>query len=740
MPSDYVPLGYRVRVDVWVPLPTEVERTSRTTDLFVTARLGPTITVEQASAEVRQLAQAAYELFPGSNSLQNVERANVVGLRASFVGDRERNALRILLAGVALVVLIASANVANLLLVRASARERELAMRVALGANRWRVARQLLTESVVLGLAGGGVGLVAAVTTLSALSRSLPSHMPRASEVSIDVTVLLFTLGVSLGSSLLAGLAPVLRVVRLEVESALRDRSRTTSGVSRYRLNRSLLTLEIGFSMVLVIGAGLMLKSRWLMSQVDLGLDTDQVVTMCVAPPAGTYDSASRRGRFYESAREKVRRVPGVGAVSIIQKIPMAIGRASRVRYVPEGAPPDPEAPYVAALRLTKGDHFQTFGIPLMRGRTFASEHATSVELAVVIDESLERAAWPDGHAVGKTIRILDDELTARVIGVVGAVLSRVDGDAQPMIYMDLDQWNGIALPRMEQAGVPESVLAWSRAQSLSVYLNFRTAGALGTIDATRAAIRSLDEDVAIVDVRTMDQVVNEGVAAPRFFALLMSIFGALALALGAIGVYGLLSYMVSQRTHEIGVRMALGARQVSVVRAVLAQGLGPVVLGIAMGSLGALLVSGILSSLLFGVARFDPLTYVVVVVVLLVAALVASLLPARRATRVDPIVALSSEQTSRSAEAAWREAQRDTRISLWPDGYSNLFQVLAFQVRLRTRQGYGARRPPLLDQSFPRSRPRAVSRAPKMSARAGQWACRVCNIRSVARPSCTQD
>ena len=622
MPRDFRPVMEQWRA--WIPMtvdPTNFPDYQGTASLTILGRLNADVSVEQAQTELRYFAVESKD----QGGIQWVAdeviaAATVVPVLDALVGD-VRARLLVLFVAVGLVLLIGCTNVANLLLARGTARSREMGIRLAIGAKRSRLVRQLLTESVLLGVIGGGVGFLAAIWTVSLLKGGLPPGVPRTDLIAVDLSVLGFTFGLSLLASLVFGIVPALRNTRGDVRSALHEGRGTVSSASRLRLNGGLVVVETALAVVLVVGAGLMLKSFWLLNKVDPGFDTQNLVTMRVSPPSTRYPDGESLRAYYAQVVERLEATPGVVSVGMNNFLPMAGGNIGML-YDVEGHPPaDGSSRPRANARTISPGYFRTMGIPVLRGREL--DATDTDDGPIVVNEAMARHMLPDGEVVGKRIGGFSGDAMFTVIGVVADVHQHgLDLEPRPEMYF--------------------SVFSWTNSSN---YLLVRTLGdASQQITSLQQIVWAVDADVPISRAMTMDEVIGSSVADSRFLTQLLAGFAALALVLGAIGVYGVLSYAVSQRTREIGVRMALGAPHGAVLRAALGKGIGLVAGGVVVGIIGAAAASRLLSGFLYGVSATDPTTYAAVGVFLLVVAVVASLIPARRASRIDPIEALRLE------------------------------------------------------------------------------------------------
>jgi predicted permease len=621
-----MPLGFRFpdKTDVWITEDAfEPGIASRSAHNYkVVGRLRTGITLEQAQAQMKAIGARIEQKYPDSNSGLSVA---VSRLRDQMVGDY-RLTLYVMLAAVGVVLLIACANLANMLLAKAVGRAREIAIRAAVGASRVRIVRQLITESAVLALLAGALGVAMAFWGSRALVALAPADVPRLAEASIDGRVLLFALGVSLVASLLFGLAPALQVIRTDLNTALKQSVQRTAGGGSLadRMRQALVVAEIALSVILVAGAGLLIKSFVALQNVSLGFQTERVLVAEASVPASDLESARRATRFYRDLLPRVRAIPGVldaGAIGV----PLGDTRSDGGYYIDHlPATFNVSAPN-AVFSVVAPDTFTTAGIPLLAGRDFNEGDTYDAPFVAVINEALARQAFPNQDPIGHSIFCGLDSMNAmKIVGIVGN--TRQYGPAlepSPEIYMPYEQH-------------PQP------ATDLSILV--RTSGQPGTISpAVREKIHELSSEVPI-KFTTMETLASQNVAAPRFRTLLLGIFAGLAVGLALVGVYGVMSYIVGQRSNEIGLRMALGASQGDVLRLVLRQTLLLAGLGIGIGLAGAAGVTQLLTSMLFGVRATDPMTYAAVVGVLALAALAASYIPARRAMRVDPMVALRYE------------------------------------------------------------------------------------------------
>ncbi|HJQ32684.1 MAG TPA: ABC transporter permease [Pyrinomonadaceae bacterium] len=587
--------------------------------LSVYGRLKDGVTVEQAQTEMAAVAGRVEQDFGDANAGHLVV---LVPLHEQLVGGA-RAALLVLLGAVGLVLLIACANVANLLLARAAGRRREVAVRSALGASRWRIVRQLLAESLLLSVLSGAAGLLLAVWGVDLLVSLDPSGVQRAGEVTLDWRVLGFALGLSLLTGLLFGLAPALQTSKTDLVESLKEGGRSAQGLGRSRLRGALVVSEVALTLVLLVGAGLLIKSFRQLLAVESGLDPRGVLTLDVSLPRTKYPEPQQLASFYERLIEQAAALPGVESAGAVSVLPLAGSDNSNFVQI-EGRAPQPAGQALrAGRRNVSAEYFRALGIPVKRGRAFTAADRQDAPPVVVINESMARSFFAGEDPVGKRIRTGDKAPWAEVVGVVGDVRHRgLDVDTRPEMFF----------PHLQTP---------SRQMTLVV----RTSGdPVALAGPLRERVRELDRDQPVGNVKTMEAWVAESVASRRFSVLLLGVFAAVAAGLAALGLYGVVSYSVAQRTHEIGLRVALGARPRDVLRLVIRQGMALTLLGTAAGLLAALALTRLMSSLLFGVGATDPATFVTVPALLLVVALLACYLPARRATKVDPMVALRYE------------------------------------------------------------------------------------------------
>ena len=587
--------------------------------LNVYGRLKDGVTQAQAEAEMAAVAARVEQSLAGTNVGHQVA---VVSLHEQVVGGA-RTALLILLGAVALVLLIACANVANLLLARAAARRREVAVRAALGASRWRIVRQLLAESLLLSGLSGVLGLLLAVWGVELLIRLDPAGVQRAGEVTLDWRVLFFTLGLSLLTGLLFGLAPALQASKADFVESLKEGGRSGHGLARSRLRGALVVAEVALTLVLLVGAGLLLKSFGQLLAVDPGLDPRGVMTLDLTLPRAKYEEPQRVAAFYERLLQEASAVPGVESAGAVSILPLAGNDSSNFVQIEGREPLPPGQALRAGRRNVSLDYFRALSIPVKRGRAFTQADAEGAPPVLVINEALARAFFPGEDPVGKRVRTGDRSPWVEVVGVVGDVRHRgLDVDTRPEMFF----------PHLQTP---------SRQMTLVVRTSGDPEALAGPL---RERVRAIDRDQPVGNVRTMEGWLSESVASRRFSATVLGIFAAVAAGLAALGLYGVVSYSVAQRTHEIGLRVALGARPRDVLRLVIGQGMLLTLIGTAVGVAAALALTRLMSSLLFGVAATDATVFVTVPLLLAGVALLACYFPARRATKVDPMVALRYE------------------------------------------------------------------------------------------------
>src|ERR1043166_477443 len=641
MPPEY---AFPTRVEMWVPVgplsddPNWQQRGNHP-GLYGVGRLKPGVTQAQAQADMNNIAANLNKQFPDSNANNGIRMRTMMEV---LVGDTVKQTLWILFGAVSFVLLIACANIANLLLARATGRRKEMAIRAAMGASRWRIARQLLTESVLLALIGGGLGLGIARLAVKFILYISPSAIPRSREIGLDWRVLAFTLGVSVLTGILFGLVPALQAREVDVHETLKEAGRGTS--ARHWLRSSLVIVEVATTMVLLIGAGLMIRSFYRLQNVNPGFSYENLTSFTVALPGRKYTTPEQRSQFFNRLVANLRTLPGVQSVGAASGLPLG-NNGWQTSFIIDGRPkPRPEdSPLMEACTVTP-DYFRAMNIPLLRGRyyndhddrTFVAgkdlsklnegERLGAGTKVIIVDEEFAKRYWPGEEAVGKRIRFGTDPTAPalEVVGVVGRVkMEALDDDSNRVQgYFSFAQvpFTGMTVV-VKGNGDPNQLIA-----------------------AARNQVRSLDPDQPIYNIRTMDEIRGDSVAPQRLNLTLLSIFAGIAFVLAIVGIYGVMSYAVTQRTHEIGIRMAIGAQPRDVFRMILGQGMFLTIIGMAAGLLGAFALTRLMATMLFSIKPTDPITFGVVALILVVVALLACYIPGRRATKVDPVNSLRYE------------------------------------------------------------------------------------------------
>jgi putative ABC transport system permease protein len=615
---------WRRDVEAWAILPLDPPTRRGPFFLFGLARLRPGVSMQQAAADMEALARDIERANPKDYSRLHYP---LVSLRESVVGDI-RPLLWVLSSAVFLVLLIAVSNVANLMLARATARRREMAIRLSIGAGRARLMRQLMTESLVLALGGGAVGVALASWGVTALRRLNPQGLPRLDEIGIDIRVLAFTLLVSLASAIVFGLAPAFAAAGATLSESLKQGGRGGDSRSQGRARGVLVVAQVTLSVLLLIGAGLLIRSFNRLGRVNPGFQAppDRVLTMLVSPTGTRYRDNPKLAAYWDQLLDRIRALPGVDSASVAITMPpdrVAFTDGFEIQGKP--SPPGLDNPAVPVPFVSQ-DYFKTLGIPLVRGRWFDNRDRTDSQRVTIISEAMARRYFPGEDPVGQHLKHGGRALNNPYMEIVGIV-----GDAK---YEGLDHETG-----------PVYYEASSQAPARPMWVLLRTrADARTLVSAASKAIGELDPDVPVARVSTMAQALSESVSAPRFRSLLMAIFAATALLLAAIGIYGVISYSVSQRTQEVGVRMALGATPGTVLRLVVGQGCRLACAGVALGLAGAFGLTRVLKKMLFGVTATDTMTFAGVALILGAVATLASLVPACRAARVSPVTALRHE------------------------------------------------------------------------------------------------
>jgi predicted permease len=623
------------KTQVWIPLHNDPRNTvSFWAGDFMPGigRLRPGSTIQQAQTEIRMFQSHVGTLFPWPMPASWNANASVVPLQNGMVAD-VRARLLILLGAVGLVLLIACSNVANLTLSRAATREKEISIRSALGAGRQRITRQLLTESVLQALFGGLLGLAFASEGLALLKTVLPADTPRLTEAHMDWHVLAFTGALATMTGLVFGLAPALQSSGAVLTKSLNSGGRGTSASVSQRLRSGLVVAEVGFAVLLVIAAGLMIRSFWAISHVNPGFRPEHILTARITPNQSFCNDAKRCLTFYLSVQEQVQGFPGTSGAALVNTLPLG-GRVSKRSLDVEGfvVSAGEDVP-LFWLNVVSPEYFRVMGIPFLAGRTFRDSDISGAPVAIVTDETARRF-WPKQNAIGKHIRLLDDKDWRTIVGVIPDVRAY---DLQ----RNAPDWIG------GTAYVPYNSTATleDRRIPTEMTIAIRTASDDSQMATMlRNTVAALNQEVPVSEVKTMRAVISEVVSTPASTTALMVVFAVLALVLGTIGIYGVLSFLVSNRTREIGIRMALGAQRGDVLRSVMGEGAKLSLAGIALGMAGAFALMRILSGELYGVGTTDPLTFFSVAILVAAVALAACYVPARRAMRVDPMVALRYE------------------------------------------------------------------------------------------------
>jgi putative ABC transport system permease protein len=597
--------------------------------IIVIGRLKPGASLDQARTEMVGITKRLEEQYPIYNTGTS---ADVVALQEQMV-QNVRPALVLLLGAVSFVLLIACANVANLLLARAASRGREVAIRTSMGASRGRVVRQLLTESVLLSLAGGILGLLIAWASLGPLLKLSAGTVPNVFDVTLDPAVLAFTLGMSIITGLIFGIAPAMRTTKQDLRGTLNEGSRgSTAGPGHHRLRGSLISMEIALALLLLVGAGLLLRSFSRLQEIPPGFQPDHLFVADLPISQSAYAKPEQRFQFFDRVVDRARTLPGVRSAAAASFLPVS-GGGGLLHFNIAGRPPKSPNDYIAAgYRTVTPNYFETLGIPLLQGRLFIPHDNERSPAVVIINSTMAHTYFPNENPLGHRIQVgatPDPDPTVpnmEIVGVVGDVLQGLGVDPKAEMYLPYRQADGV-LPVFQ----------------LSIVM--RTSGdPLQQSAALRSALSEIDPNQPLVKVRTMEDNIASTVAQPRFRTWLIGIFAALAVMLAAVGIYGVMSYSVTQRTNEIGIRVTLGAQPNDVFRTVVGEGLRFALIGICIGIVAGLLLTRLLQSFLYGISAADPLTFVAVTVLLLAVALAASFFPARRATRVDPMIALRYE------------------------------------------------------------------------------------------------
>jgi putative ABC transport system permease protein len=640
MPESY---AYPSRAEMWVPVGQLSDQASWQSrgnhpGLYGVARLKPGVSFEQAQADMNNVAANLAKQYPDSNTGNQIRLRPMLEI---FVTD-VRRALWVIFGAVGFVLLIACANIANLLLARATARKKEMAIRTAVGASRWRIARQLLTESILLSLIGGSIGLVLARWGVDLILYVSPNAIPRSREIGLDWTVLAFTVGVSFLTGILFGLIPAIQAGEVDVHETLKETGRGTSG--RHWLRSSLVVVEVATTLVLLIGAGLMIRSFYLLQKVNPGFAHEHLTSFSVSLPQKKYSTEEQQASFYNRLLENIRALPGVETSAAASGLPLG-NNGWQTSFTVEGQPvPERDQTPLMEACLVTPDYFRAMNIPVLRGRVFSDRddrsHLAGRDLSkmdenqramaglnkIVIDEEFARRHWPNEDAVGKRVKMGRDHDSPllEVIGVVGRV-------KMESLNQNSDRVQGyFAFAQVPDGGMTVLIKGAADPNQL--------------ISSVRNAVKEIDPDQPIYSPRTMDEIRAESVASERLNLTLLSLFAGIALVLAIVGIYGVMSYSVTQRTHEIGIRMAIGARPRDVFQMILGQGMKLALIGVGVGLLSAFGLTRLMETMLFGVEPTDATTFAGISFLLIGIALLACYLPGRRATKVEPTVSLRYE------------------------------------------------------------------------------------------------
>ena len=612
-------------VELWVPFGFSPAQKQDRAGKFlkVIARLKPNVKIEQARAAMSAIAGQLEQQYPATNTGWGVELAPFQENEVSQI----RPALLLLLGAVGFVLLIAGANVSNLLLARASARRKEMAIRGALGASRRRLVNQMLTESALLAMLGGGAGALLAVWGMDILVSLNPGNIPRLGDARVDGRVLGFTLALSVLTALIFGLAPALLASKPDLIEAIKETGQAYSGRSALKLHGLLVVSEIAVALVLLVGAGLMIRSFLRLHQVNPGFNTENALTMRIWLPASRYGTNEQQTAFFQQVIGRLEGLPGVRSVGAIQDLPLKANRMGFKFDIEGRAANQPGKENDAAYRTTTPDYLRTMSIPLLAGREFTRQDDRNAPPVVIINQSMARQFWPDEDPIRKRIRFGEpDAPWYSIVGIVGDIK-----------HMGLEAQEGAAFYQ-PYAQKQFTFLRW-----LTLVMRTDTEPT-SMVAAARSQVQAVDKDQPVYEIATLEQLLSKSIAKPRFYTTLLGSFAMLALILGAVGTYGVMSFSVNQRRREIGIRLALGAGRGDILKLVIARGFRLALAGVAIGLGGALALTRLMSSLLFAISPTDPVTFVVISLVLIGVALGACFVPARRATRFDPMVALRYE------------------------------------------------------------------------------------------------
>lgn len=606
--------------ELWIPMSFDGDpdmKMRKAHFLRPIGRLKPGVSLTQAQADTDMIAAHLEQQYPDSNTGWNLR---LLSLREQLVGGT-RTMLFVLFGAVGFVLLIAGANVANLLLVRAAARQKEIALRTALGASRLRIIRQMLTESLLLSILGGALGALLAVWGVQLLVTLSADSLPRTVNVTIDPNVLAFTFVISIVTGLLFGVAPAFRTAKVNLIDSLKNGARGTEGTLRNRTRSLLVVFESAIAVVLLIGAGLLVRSLIALQRVDPGFDSNNVLTLRIDLPRQKYAGEAKPAKFFEELETRISSIPGVQTVGLITELPMS-GQLNDLPFTVEGRPPvTVDQAFDADFRLVNQHYFNALHIPLLRGRNFTEQEVREGKPVTLVSQQLVDTVFPNEDPMGKRLISAIGGTAFEIIGVVGDIRHR-SLQSQPFPAMYFPTLNSTRM----------NIVVRTQNDPLSI------------VGAVRQQVQALDRDQPISAVKRMSDWVDSSVTAQRYSTTLLAAFAVLAMILAATGIYGVMSYTAAQRTHEIGVRMALGARRFDVLKLVVRQGMLLTLIGVILGLTGAFVLTRVMQSLLFGVTAKDPFTFVLVAGLLSAVAFIACLVPALRATKVDPLVALRYE------------------------------------------------------------------------------------------------
>ncbi|MDQ3906856.1 MAG: ABC transporter permease [Acidobacteriota bacterium] len=622
------PAGFRFEfipdaTDFWTSIDPGESAYKQRGAIFLEAigRLKPGVTIEQANADLSVIASRLEQQYQDSNSGVSIR---LVPAQEQLVGDL-RLTLLVLLGAVGFVLLIACANVANLLLARAAGRHREIAVRAALGAGRGRIVRQLLTESLLLASLGGLLGLLFAVWGVELISAFVPQNVPRFDETSLDLRVLGFTFAASIATGILFGIAPAIQSSKFDLNEALKEGGRTgTDGRGRARVRSLLIVSEVALSLVLLVGAGLLVKSFIKLRSTDPGFNPERTLTASLSLSSVRYDTREKYTNFFTQLVERVRQLPGVESVGAVNPLPLSDNNYSFSFVVVGQPPPAPGQSPSAAARFVTPDYFRAQGVPLREGRYFNDQDKPGGPSSLIVNEAFARRYLPGEDPIGKRLRLGINKFEGEIVGVVGDI-----------------RGDNLAEPGAPEYYVPEPSAGFS---DMTLVIRTSTSDPASLTNPLREIVAEMDKDQPLYDVRTMDSLMARSVARQRFSTTLIGLFAALAMLLAAVGIFSVMSFLVAQRTHEIGVRMALGAQPRDILRMIVRHGMTLTLVGVGVGIVASLGLTRLMASMLYQVSATDPLVFGGIAALLSLVALLACYAPARRATKVDPMIALRYE------------------------------------------------------------------------------------------------